>query len=198
VALREDDAAAMHQALRAIKTQLDETVRQTNQMLALARADSLEIASEPVDLPGLAANLTREWWAEARTAGIDLGLETIDTPLWVSAQASLLKEALNNLLHNALRYTPRGGQVTVRVSADDNNARIGVLDNGPGIPPDERARAGERFFRASNATQPGTGLGLAIVRSIAERHGGSVEVAETSAGQGLTVTIVLPRLHRDG
>jgi two-component system sensor histidine kinase TctE len=194
VALREDDAAATRKALRAIKAQLDETVRQTNQMLALARADSVELAAESVDLCALAATVTREWWPEARARGIDLGLETPDRPLTVRAQASLLKEALSNLLHNALRYTPRDGQVTVRVeTAADRHARLTVVDTGPGIPSDERDRASERFFRASNAALPGTGLGLAIVRSIAERHGGQLELAEGPGGRGLAASILLPQ-----
>ncbi len=193
VALREQDAAALQQALRAIKTQLEETVRQTNQMLALARADSAELDSQPLDLSALAAAATREHWTEARSRGIDLGVETADTRCWVSAQPTLLKEALSNLLHNALRYTPPGGEVTLRVACDDDWVRLTVVDNGPGIPSAERIRAGERFFRASNATQPGTGLGLAIVRSIAERHGGRLELAAGADGRGLAASIVLPR-----
>lgn len=197
VALREPDAAAMRRALAAIKQQLDETVRQTNQMLALARADtapSIESGGEAIDLAALAERATREWWAEARTRGIDLGLERADAPLRVTAQPALLKEALSNLLHNALRYTPRGGQVTVRVAPAGEWVRLSVIDNGPGIPRDERARAGERFFRATNATAPGTGLGLAIVRSIAERHGGSMELADGRDGRGLEASMLLPRV----
>ncbi len=195
VALREPDAAALQQALRAIKTQLDETVRQTNQMLALARADSTELTGEALDLAALAEAATREHWAEARSRGIDLGLETAGAPCPVSVQPTLLKEALSNLLHNALRYTPRDGQVTVRVASEGDWARLSVVDNGPGIPPTERARAGERFFRASNATLPGTGLGLAIVRSIAARHGGRLELTEGAEGRGLTASIVLPLIR---
>jgi two-component system sensor histidine kinase TctE len=194
VALREPDNAALQQALRAIKTQLDETVRQTNQMLALARADSAELASEPVDLSALAAAAVRKHWAESRGRGIDLGLESADVRCHVAAQPTLLNEALSNLLHNALRYTPRGGQVTLRVAAEGDRVRLSVIDSGPGIPSAERDRAGERFFRASNATQPGTGLGLAIVRSIAERHGGRLELSEGADGRGLTASIVLPLL----
>ncbi len=198
VALRELDAAAMRHALTAIKLQLDETVRQTNQMLALARADSapsFDVAGEAVDLSALAEAGTREWWTEARARGIDLGLEQAATPLWVLAQPSLLREALSNLLHNALRFTPRGGQVTVRVAALADRASLSVVDDGPGIPQDEQRRAGERFFRASNATQPGTGLGLAIVRSIAERHRGSLTLADGRGGRGLAATMLLPLLR---
>lgn len=193
VALRESDAQAMHQALQAIKTQLDETVHQTNQMLALARADSAALSLQPVDLAELARTVTRHWWPQARHAGIDLGLEGAEQPVWIEAQATLLQEALGNLLHNALRYTPRDGQVTVRLAHDAAQASLSVIDTGAGIPAGERDRASERFFRASNAGQSGTGLGLAIVRAIAERHGGSLHLAAGADGRGLAASLHLPR-----
>lgn len=191
-ALRETDAAQQQAALRAIKTQLDETVRQTNQMLALARADSAQIEPEPVLLNGLVTELTRQWWSEARERGIDLGLEAADQPLRVLAQPALLKEALSNLLHNALRYTPRGGQVTVRLQARGPQARITVLDTGPGMGSEELQRAGERFYRGSNPQQPGSGLGLAIVKSVVERHGGQLRLALAEGGRGLCASMDLP------
>lgn len=191
-ALRETDPALQRDALRAIKSQLDETVRQTNQMLALARADSAAFEPEAVDLAALAEDVTRQWWAQARALGIDLGFEPAAQALQVRAQPALLKEALTNLLHNALRYTPRGGQVTVCVRRTATHAALTVHDDGPGMPPAERARAGERFFRGSNASLPGSGLGLAIVRSIAERHGGELRLDSGPHGRGLAVSLVLP------
>lgn len=191
-AQREADPALLRQALEAIKSQLDETVRQTNQMLALARTDSAEVMPEPVDLDALAQEVTRQWWADARSGGVDLGLDAAPGPVPVMAQPALLKEALSNLLHNAIRYTPRGGQVTVKVRSAGTRAWIEVIDDGPGIPPEEIARAGERFFRGSNVEQPGTGLGLAIVKSIAERLGGELRLAPGPNGRGLGASIVLP------
>jgi len=192
-ALREPDPAKLRDALLAVRSQLEETVRQTNQMLALARTDTAELVSEPIDLLPFAEDVTRAWWTDARAGRIDLGLDVPSQPVVVMAHPGLLKEALSNLLHNAIRYTPAGGQVTVRVAAGQGEARLMVVDNGPGIPAAERPRAGERFFRASNAGQPGSGLGLAIVRSIAERHGGRLEVDTGAQGLGLAVAIVLPR-----
>lgn len=193
-ALREEDPAQQRQALLAIKLQLDETVRQANQMLALARTDTVELALERVDVAALAREVTRAWWPEARAAGIDLGLEAASGDVFVRAQPALLREALANLLHNAIRYTPRGGQVTVKVRAAGAWARIEIVDDGPGIPPAELPRAGERFFRGSNVRQPGSGLGLAIVRSVAERLQGDLQLGPGDNGCGLNAAIVLPRL----
>ena len=192
-ALRASDPATQHAALQTIKAQLDETVRQTNQMLSLARTDSAPLALEPTDLVALAREVTRSHWAGARASGIDLGFEAPDEPLWLPAQPSLLREALLNLLHNALRYTPSGGQVTVRVWRSNDaphQLHLGVEDDGPGIPAAELAHASERFFRGSNTQQPGTGLGLAIVQAIAERHGASLQLAAGPGQRGLSATLV--------
>jgi two-component system sensor histidine kinase TctE len=195
-ALRERDPVQQQQALAAIKAQLDETVRQANQMLALARTDSAEVVAEPVDLDALAQAVTRQWWSEARAGGVDLGFEPAPAAVQVLAQPALLKEALANLLHNAIRYTPRGGQVTVKVAAVGSCGCIEVVDDGPGIPPQELARAGERFFRGSNVQQSGSGLGLAIVRSIAHRLGGGLSLVAGRGGRGLSATIDLPLAAR--
>jgi two-component system sensor histidine kinase TctE len=192
-ALREDDMARLREVLAALKAQLDETVRQTNQMLVLARADNAELPFEPLDLAALAAEVTRRWWSEAHERGIDLGFDAAEgVAPSVNAHAGLLKEALGNLLHNAIRYTPRGGHVTVRIASGAGLMRLAVVDDGPGIPDDERHRAGERFFRGRNAGAPGSGIGLAIVRSIAERHGGRLAVGRGEGGRGLAAAIVLP------
>lgn len=191
-ALREPDSRRMRDALAAVKAQLDETVRQTNQMLALARTDAADLAREYFDLVALATASTREWWSAARDSGIDLGFQADSDRLEVCAHKGLLREALSNLLHNALRYTPSGGRVTVAVRRSGSRAVIDVIDTGPGIPIDEIARAGERFFRASNASLPGSGLGLAIVSSIAQRHGGAMRLTPGPLGQGLVVSIEVP------
>lgn len=191
-ALRETNPVAQREAMMAIKVQLEETVRQTNQMLALARAESAGLEPELVDATALAERLTREWWTEASAHGLDLGFDSDTESLQVMVQPALLKEALSNLLHNAIRYTPRGGEVTVRVTREGPKGLITVVDNGPGLPKGELKHAGERFFRGSNATQPGTGLGLAIARSILQRHGGELRVGNGLDGRGLAVTIVLP------
>ncbi|MDI1244782.1 MAG: HAMP domain-containing sensor histidine kinase, partial [Rhodoferax sp.] len=178
--------------------QLEETVRQTNQMLALARVDSAGLKMDSVNVSELAEKTTRQWWSAAREQNIDLGFEPDAEPLCVMADAALLQEALSNLLHNALRYTPRGGQVTVKLTHSGCEVAISVIDNGPGMPMPERAHAGDRFYRGSNASLPGTGLGLAIVRSIAERHGGELRLGSAANEQGFVASVVLPRRPTTG
>jgi two-component system, OmpR family, sensor histidine kinase TctE len=192
-ALREADPERLRGALQAIRSQLEETVRLANQMLALGRADAAEMALVPVDLCALAEAVARGIWNDAQAKSIDLGLDTPGEPVLVSAHPELLKEALSNLLHNAIRYTPVEGRVTVSVGRGADEVRLTVSDNGPGIPKDEYHRIGQRFFRASNVQQAGSGLGLAIVESIATRHGGRLESASGPEGEGLSITLVLPR-----
>ncbi|HSW09245.1 sensor histidine kinase [Aquabacterium sp.] len=191
-ALREPDPQRMHDALLAIKAQLDETVRQTNQMLTLARADTAALSREPVDVVALAEAVTRACWPAARGRDIDLGFEPGEPALTLSVHAALLQEALSNLIHNAIRYTPGGSKVTVRVGRAAGQAVIEVLDNGPGLAAEALQRAGERFFRGAGVALPGSGLGLAIARSIARRHGGELQVVNGAEGTGLVATLELP------
>jgi two-component system OmpR family sensor kinase len=99
---------------------------------------------------------------------------------------------VRNLVDNAVRYTPSGGRVQVRLRQDASFAVLEVVDSGPGIPAAERERAFDRFYRRAGAPEGGSGLGLAIVRAIAERHGASVRL-DDAAGGGLAVTVRLPR-----
>ncbi len=196
-ARREHDPERIAEALEALKGQIDDTVRRTNQMLALARADTAPVVMAPLALDRLADRCARESWPLAREQGIDLGFECGQADLVVLGHEGQLREALLNLLHNALRYTPRGGQVTLAVGVQGAMAVIRVVDDGPGIPADERPRAGERFFRGSNVDLPGSGLGLAIVRAIARRHLGDMDVAAARLDadgleRGTTVTLRLP------
>lgn len=191
-AQRATDLPSVQAALAALRAQLRHAIRQTNQMLALARADSCDLGTNAVDLAELAQEVTRRWWPQARSQRIDLGLETPDAPAWVQAQRGLIEEALANLLDNALRYTPPGGRVTVEVAHAADGVSLGVRDSGPGIPSEERPRATQRFFRASNSQGAGSGLGLAIVASIARRHQGRFELMQAPDEGGLWARITLP------
>ena len=196
-ASREQDPARVSEALSALKSQIDDTIRRTNQMLALARADTADAQMVPLDLNALAERCARESWPAARAAGVDLGIEPAAAPVMVLGNEGQLREAVLNLLDNSLRYVAAGGQVTVQVFTDAEGACLRVVDDGPGIPAEERSQAGKRFFRCSNVEQPGSGLGLAIVMAVMQRHHGSMEVsaAQLSAEggeRGAAVSLRLP------
>jgi two-component system sensor histidine kinase TctE len=193
-AQREQDPKAQAETLQKIREQLDETIRQTNQMLALARADSTLPKRIRFDLVPLAEALVAKWWMSARDSGVDLGLEAATGgPLNLIGEPELLKEALSNLLHNAIRYSGPGSQVTLKIiNFTDDTLQIVVADDGPGLPEDEMKHLGERFFRGKGGDLPGSGLGLAIVRKVVERHCGDLQFSPGPSGRGFIVTLSIP------
>jgi two-component system, OmpR family, sensor histidine kinase TctE len=129
----------------------------------------------------------------ALNADVDLGFEQNERALSVLGDRLLLEELLGNLIDNALRYTPRKGEVTVRVSEANKRPVLSVEDNGPGIPEDERPLVLERFHRGRNAMQvPGSGLGLSIVREIAQTHGASLVIETAAGGHGTAIRVTFP------
>jgi two-component system sensor histidine kinase TctE len=135
---------------------------------------------------------TSEWVPKALQRNIDLGFEDPVQPVWVQGSAFLLREMLNNLLDNAIRYSPAGGRVTVRVLREERDAVLRVEDNGPGIPPDQRERVFERFYRVLGSATDGCGLGLAIVRDIARGHGATVALDAGTDGSGTVAQVRFP------
>jgi signal transduction histidine kinase len=129
----------------------------------------------------------------AADAGIDLRRGEVDAAGTVYADRDRLLQALGNLIGNALKFTPRGGRVTVsaRVAADDG-VRFAVADTGPGVPADQMPHLFDRYWQANRRDRRGVGLGLSIVKGIAEAHGGRVDV-DTTPGAGSTFTLVLPK-----
>ncbi|OJY56423.1 sensor histidine kinase [Thiobacillus sp. 0-1251] len=168
-----------------------------HQLLALARSGpEADIAHErrPVDLAHLLQENASVWYDRALARDIDLGFEpesaVIDGAEW------LLRELLANLIDNALKYTPPGGQVTARSgTGEDGRPFIEVEDNGPGIPEAEHQRIFDRFYRAAGSPGSGTGLGLAIVKEVADRHDASVHITDAGPGGGARIRVsFLPRL----
>ncbi len=181
LALRQDSRDEIQRSLEQLAKSSASATRLVNQLLALARAenDSPQATPlQPVEMGELARRTVQEWFMVAQAREIDLGFETIDGQLTVPGNATMLREMLNNLIDNALRYTQRQGSVTVRVHADAERRLIilEVEDNGPGIAPQERAHVFERFYRILGSEVDGSGLGLAIVREIAQRHGAEVDI----------------------
>lgn len=190
--LRENDPDNIRHALSAISRQLDDATHRTNQMLSLARADAAEAGLSTVDLHALAEQASRDVVMLAREKRIDLGFDSRGHALPVQGDATLLREAMLNLLHNAIRFAPQYGHVSVRLGWMPGYAWFSVKDDGPGIPPDQLPRLGERFFRARNSMLGGSGLGLAIARSVAEKCGGKFAIVNNTDGPGCTATLYLP------
>jgi signal transduction histidine kinase len=162
--------------------------RMLARLRALAHADEdVPLRRELVDLAELTADIVHAYAAQAGTSGVGL-VTDVRTPASISADKDLLREAVANLVDNAVRVSPRGEAVTLRVHAGAGGPSIDVIDRGPGIDDDRLKVLFDRFQRSDS----GSGLGLAIARRVVERHGGTIRV-QTSRGEGSTFTIELPQ-----
>jgi signal transduction histidine kinase len=160
---------------------------------AQAETGKLRLRRSEVDVAALSADCLRAAEALAREKGISLRLTAEPVPP-LRADRARLAQLLDNLVSNALKFTPGGGRVEVRARASDGRALLEVSDTGMGISPSDQAHLFDRFFRASAAVDqaiPGTGLGLAIVKAIVDAHSGVVTVTSEEA-RGTTVRVELP------
>jgi len=178
LALRQTDQAEIHRSLEQLAKSSEAATRLVNQLLALARAENQPQAGSAfasLDLAEVARNAVRDWVPASFNYRIDLGFEAPDAPVLIEGNAVMLRELLSNLIDNALRYTPQGGSVTVRVN-EGASPVLEIEDTGPGIPSAERLHVFERFYRILGSSAEGSGLGLAIVREIAQQHGVEVDI----------------------
>ncbi|WP_227470230.1 sensor histidine kinase [Massilia sp. YMA4] len=179
LALRQTDQHEIHRSLEQLAKSSEAATRLVNQLLTLARAENQPQAGTalaPLDLANVARNAVRDWVPASFNHRIDLGFEGPDQQVEIDGNPVMLRELLNNLIDNALRYTPPEGSVTVRVRAGAEAAILEVEDTGPGIPPAERLHVFERFYRILGSNVEGSGLGLAIVREIAQQHGAEIDI----------------------
>jgi signal transduction histidine kinase len=163
-------------------------------LVAEIEAERLELRAQPTDLAELAAATVEDARPVAAGNGIELSLE-VEGSLPLQADAARLRQVLDNLVSNALKFTPRGGSVTLSASNGDGPLRVEVSDTGIGVPPDELGQLFSRFYRTSSARRraiPGTGLGLVIARAIVEAHGGTISL-EPRERRGTRVIVTLPR-----
>lgn len=194
LALRQRDLEGIEQTMRQIAMGADRASRLINQLLALARAESHSpTGMQRLDLRALSESVSRDWVAQARSKSIDLGFESTSASVMVDGNPLLLRELLGNLIDNAIRYTPAGGAVTVRLDARADAAMLEVEDNGIGIPATEQSLIFERFYRVLGTGSEGSGLGLAIVREIAELHHGSAQLVPSQTGALFSVMLPLAR-----
>jgi two-component system sensor histidine kinase TctE len=162
----------------------------TQQLLALARTDhaaSTYSDFREVDLAAVVESSVADHVNRAVAADVDLGAELRPAPVY--GIAWLLAEAVNNLVDNALTYTPAGGTTTVRCGMSGEAVFVEVVDTGVGIPPDERGRVTERFYRGNLSRGSGSGLGLAIVADVAQLHGAALLITAGAEDRGTSVRL---------
>lgn len=191
-ALREEGAQPVGPTLDALRAELARAARSTHQLLTLARSDSATLDLQAFALEPLLREVAVDLLARARMRGIDLGIHPPAPGVQATGDRGLLREALVNLVANAIDYIPAQGEVTISAAADALGWSLNVEDNGPGLDEAGRSLAGRRFTPGRNRPT-GSGLGLAIARSIAEKHGGALRLEAREAGRGLHAILWWPR-----
>ncbi|HWW78245.1 MAG TPA: ATP-binding protein [Steroidobacteraceae bacterium] len=195
---RAANEAERDDAMEKLSAGMQRAIRLVEQMLSLARQ---EPRAEPVRVSIPLADIAREVVAElvplADAKQIDLGISN-SQPATVIGDPDALRTLTRNLVDNAVRYTPVGGRVDVSVEngGPGENAILKVVDNGPGIPPEERSRVLDRFYRRPGTSPPGSGLGMAIVKAIADAHHATLELDSGPEIQGLAVSVRFPAADR--
>jgi two-component system, OmpR family, sensor histidine kinase TctE len=195
LALRGSEMRDIQHTMKQIAASADRAGRLVNQLLLLARTESDQTSLPPfeaIDIDALVRETTLDWVPTALEHNIDLGFEALGGGGKVAGNALLLRELINNLLDNAIRYTPPGGRVTTRVTSGER-VILEIEDDGIGIDQDERERVFERFYRVLGTGAEGSGLGLAIVREIVELHEANVLLLPNPAGRGTLARVIFPR-----
>lgn len=191
------DDGERRRALDNVIAGCDRATRLVEQLLTLARLEpGLPIGqAESCDLRALAQQAIAELAPAALSRKAEIELAE-GGPARTEGHPDLLSVLLRNLLDNAVRYCPAGGTVRVEVASAGDAASISVTDSGPGIPPEERVKVGQRFYRILGTGESGSGLGLSIVNRIAEIHRATLTLGEGPNGKGLRVTVAFPALNR--
>lgn len=183
------------QTVASLQRGVERATHLVHQLLTLARLEP-EAAQPPqtrVALNPLLHIVIADHVLLAAEKRIDLGLVR-DDPACLMGDADSLRILFDNLLENAIHYTPEGGTVDVQITSTPDTIQVEVIDTGPGIPPAERARVFDRFYRREGTDAPGSGLGLAIVKTIAERHRLQITLRDRDHGPGLVVCLTFPHV----
>ncbi len=189
-----EDPPAARRFLARMETEVDALTQMTNELLELTRIESGQV---PLDLKPLAPSRLLDSASErmrlqAERAGLGLVIETAENLPRVMADFPRLEQVLVNLIHNAVKFTSPGGQITLRAEQDAKFVRFSVRDTGAGIPAEILPRIFERFYKADRArSSGGTGLGLSIARHMVEAHGGKIW-AESEENRGSTFSFTIP------
>lgn len=190
---RADTPEARRVAVGRLTAGIDRATRLVEQLLVLARQEATAaagagVAARAVDLADLARRTVADLAGVAAAKGVDLGLQQAD-PAAVAGQPDALQILMRNLVDNAVKYTPQGGTVDISVQTEGDKVVVQVEDSGPGIPPDERERVFDRFYRVAGSEAAGSGLGLAIIKAIAERHGATLTLDASARLGGLKAQV---------
>ncbi|WP_273029043.1 ATP-binding protein [Massilia timonae] len=195
---RADNPEARRVAVARLTAGIDRATRLVEQLLVLARQEATAAegaVSRPVDLADLARRTVADLAGVAAAKGVDLGVQQAD-PATVQGQPDALQILLRNLVDNAVKYTPGDGTVDISVQHDGQKIVVQVEDSGPGIPPDERERVFDRFYRVAGSDAAGSGLGLAIIKAIAERHGATLTLDASTRLGGLKAVVTFSSSSR--
>lgn len=193
---RSGDPQAREQAVARLNQGVDRAIRLMQQLLLLARQESghENAPRQRLDLAQLAHLVAEDLQPQAHGRGITLRCSG-DAPCWVDGDAESLSILLRNLVDNAVKYTPPGGQILVQTALRQHGACLAVDDSGPGIAQDQREHMFERFTRGAQAEAAGSGLGLSIARAIAQRHGARLTLDRSAPLGGLRATLEFPAAH---
>jgi len=194
LALMEPHDQRVDPLLHRLRQRVVRSARLAQQLLSLARTEDRTVdVGQRADLRDIATESGQDWAHRPLPAGVDLGFELADAP--ALGHAFLLRELLENLIHNAVSYAGTGARITVRTGTGPDGPWMEVEDNGPGIAPADRPAAMQRFRRGDQASGTGSGLGLAIAADIAARHGGRLELLDAhDGGPGLRARLSLPAM----
>jgi len=188
--------AELRQVIEESIEQYDRLGRIAEDLLLLARADAghLHIKREKVSLDEAIDDVVDLYRPLAQDQDIELTFTDCNA-IWLEADSSRLRQMIGNLIDNAIKYGGAKGKVTVALSSEDSTAQITVADNGPGLTPEQLSRVFDRFYRVDpsrSAQNPGgAGLGLAICRTIAEAHGGRIDIS-SAPGKGTSISVFIP------
>jgi signal transduction histidine kinase len=187
-------AAAEPETMETALAQTERLSRLVTDLLDLSRLDAgvVPMRREPIDVPAFLDRVAREATVNAGGTGHDVRFEVSSPRLVVPGDRERLHQVFANLLDNAARHSPPGGVVTVRAERHDDHVVLTVVDQGDGIPAEERERVFERFTRGERATGGGTGLGLAIARWVVQLHRGTIAVVEPADRCGCHIQVRLP------
>jgi two-component system sensor histidine kinase BaeS len=198
----EDGVVALEPAsLAVLRTQTRRLTRLTEDITAVSRAEEhqLDLHLRPTTVNALTAAALTAAADRFRGKGVDLIIQAVPEQLPVVVDPDRIGQVLGNLLDNALRHTPAGGQVTLRAQASGQTVTIAVSDTGEGIPAEHLPHLFERFYRVDSArdrVHGGSGIGLAIAKALVEAHGGQIAATSAGPGRGSTLQVTLPRAAR--